>query len=460
MIRPGQLTDREWAVASLVGRGEKTRMVAAVLHVSPRTVESHLASVYRKLGVASRAGLAALLSDGQFLRDADADSMPPTRYANCVGRCIAYQVFGHGPADIVMVPGLASHLEMLWEQASWRRFMARLSEVGRVIVFDKRGTGLSDPVDRTETLSLDQRMTDTLAVLDAVGSERALMFGLSEGGPMGLYAAVAHPDRIGALCVYGSAVLGSVDARERRRRLVSLVEATFGQGQLGAKLWPSLAAAPGGLAWLARYERHVSSPSMIVQLMSMNIDIDLSGILDSVRIPVSIVHNVDDPVVPYEEAERLAAALPHAKLVPVTGIDHMPWGEIDTGRLIGEIGALAAQMNEQPLAPTVLRALVAVADASPEEAPRIEDWIASCGGSSRRHERCIIGLFDSVDRARRCATTLPAILPTVRIAAHTGEVEDSPRAVRGRAIDELLRVVITARPGKPILTGLMQELDV
>ena len=448
-------------MANLVGRGERTKSVATLLHLSPRTVETHLASVYRKLGVTSRSELVVLLAERPLpsTNGVEADSMPAIRYATCDGLAIAYQVFGRGPSDIIMVPGLASHLEMLWEQPSWRRFMARLATVGRVIVFDKRGTGLSDPIDRGETLTLDQRMRDTLSVLDAVGSERAVMFGLSEGGPMGLYAAAAYPERIGGLCVYGSAVLDSLEARERRRRLLGLVETSFGQGLVAAKLWPSLADTPGGMAWLARYERSVSSPSMIAQLLSMAINIDLSEILDSIRVPVTIVHNVDDPAVPYFEAERLSRALPEARFVPITGIDHMPWGEIDTQALIDEIGELAAKLEVEPAAPRVLLALVAVQDAGPDEVPRVHHWITSCNGNARTHDSCVIGLFDSVDRARRFAVTLPAMLPTVRIAVHGGEVAKRPGIVRGHAVDELMRLVSKAKPGKPVFSELVQSLE-
>lgn len=440
-------------MAERVGRGERTRAVAAALHLSPRTVESHLASVYRKLGVSSRSELIVVINGGIVASPPLQDmAMPAIRYARSGARSIAYQVFGDGEVDIIMVPGLASHLEMLWEQIGWRRFVTALGAIGRLIVFDKRGTGLSDPVDLDEPLTLDQRMTDTEAVLDAVGSGRSVMFGLSEGGPMGLYAAIARPDRVGALLVYGSAVLDSPHGRERRRRLVSLAEASYGSGLLAAKLWPSMARTEEGRAWLARYERHASSPGMITRLMAMNIDIDLSPIIHLVRQPVTIVHNVDDPAVPFQEAERLAAALPHARLVRLVrlnGVDHVPWGEIELDPLGDALRDLVGQVESGITPTTVLRAVVAVVGVAPADQRRAVDWLTSCGGRTTVVGAGVVAVLDSLHQAMRCATALARMLPAAGVAVHSGEVREGPDEVAGAAVDEAVALAGGAAAGQP-----------
>jgi len=345
VTRPIGLTEREWEIAQRVGRGERTKTVADALQLSPRTVETHLANIYRKLGVRSRNDMVVLLNVSAPRQAADESVMvmAQTQYVRVGSASIAYQVFGAGPIDIVMVPGLASHLEMLWENLSWRRFVADVSALGRLIVFDKRGTGLSASGGRDQQLSPDQRIADGMAVLDDVGSERVIALGLSEGGPMALQAAVARPDRIAGVVIYGSAVLPGAETEERRRRLVSLAEASYGTGLVAGRLWPSLTGTDEGRFWLARYERHAATTSMLRRLMAMNMDMDVSGVVRRVRQPVAIVHNVNDPVVPFAEAERLVDALSHSKLFSTYGSDHMPWGAIDLKPLLASFRWTIAQ---------------------------------------------------------------------------------------------------------------------
>lgn len=460
MTRPIGLTEREWEIAQRIGRGERTKTVAEALVVSPRTVETHLASVYRKLGIRSRSELVMLLNDVSSVRPAEASlPMPQTQYARAGTVSIAYQVFGDGPVDIVMVPGLASHLELLWEYAGWRRFVARLSSVGRLIVFDKRGTGLSDPVELSEFLTLDQRMKDALAVLDAAGSRRAVVFGISEGGPMGVYAAAAAPDRIAGLCIYGSAVLSSPDGRERRRRLLSLAEASYGTGLLAGKLWPSMTHTAEDRAWLARYERHACSPGMISRLIAMNIDIDVAGMVDAVRTPVVIVHNVSDTAVPYVEAERLAAAMPGAKLYPIGGVDHVPWGEIDIEALVVAMRDVTDRAQQQKVVPKVLRALVAVVECPADRQTQVQDWIGSSAGRVTLAGDAVLGVFDSVSRAVQCAESLIELVPEARIAVHSGEVVDAPVALGGSTVVDVVSLARAAAPHAPKLSRVVQLMQ-
>lgn len=445
MFRPTGVTEREWDIAQLVARGERTRGIAATLHLSPRTVETHLASIYRKLDVSSRSELLLRLTGAHDAEPSSlsAERMPPIRYASAGDRMLAYQIAGQGPVDIVMVPGLASHLEMLWQQPGWRRFVTALSGIGRLIIFDKRGTGLSDPIDFEEPLSVDRRMRDTLAVLDAAGSTEAVMFGVSEGGPMAVYAAVANPDRIAGLCIYGSAVFNNPETKERRRRLVGIAEATYGSGALGGKLWPSMTRTEADRAWLASYERHASSPAMIVRLMTMNIDIDVNPLVDRVTQPVVIVHNVDDPVVPFHEAELLAATLPHAELVPIAGVDHMPWGEIELDRLVGGMKHLIDSCSGRPPVHGVLRAVVALTNIPAQHRRAASDFAVSCGGRVYEMDDDIVGVFDSLHAAERASSSILAMTADVRTATRCGDVYESPAGASGPVVAE---VIAAARP--------------
>jgi pimeloyl-ACP methyl ester carboxylesterase/DNA-binding CsgD family transcriptional regulator len=201
----GGLTARERDVVLAAADGADTRAIAEQLFLSPRTVEHHLSAAYRKLGVSNRAALVALL------RNSASDQTPVTRYAVSGDSHIAYQVLGDGPRDLILIPGFVSNVETAWTWPAHARFLRKLAAGRRLIVFDKRGTGLSDPVADPSCLTLEQRMDEVRAVMDAADAHRAALFGFSEGAALGMLFAASYPSRTNGLILYGGLISPALD---------------------------------------------------------------------------------------------------------------------------------------------------------------------------------------------------------------------------------------------------------
>ena len=259
-----------------------------------------------------------------------------TRYAKSGRVSVAYQVVGEGAVDLILVPGFVSHLEVAWEEPRLAHFLGRLASFARLIVFDKRGSGMSDPVDRPP--SMDERMDDIRAVMDATGSERGTLFGISEGGTLSLLFAHAHPDRAKAPCPVR--VLGPSPGRPRTtrtaRRPTSWRRRSAGWAGPGRR-------APGGTgagraraddarhrAWWARYLRMAASPAMAQNLIRMNMGMDIRDLLPTIGQPTLILHRTEDTWIDVGHARYLAEHIPSATFVELPGSDHRPWlGDVD-----------------------------------------------------------------------------------------------------------------------------------
>ena len=260
---------------------------------------------------------------------------PHTRYARSGPVSIAYQVLGGGEIDLVLVPGFVSHVEVAWEEPRLARFLSRLAAFSRLIVFDKRGTGMSDPVPGPP--SMDERMQDIGAVMDAVGSDRAAILGISEGGTLSLLFAAEHPERVRALILYGSwarRLAGpdypygpSADELEAVVRGMDLAWAT-GQWWNGGR--SSEYDDDRHRDWWARYLRMAASPAMAQQVIRMNMALDIRRVLPDIRPPTLVLHRTGDPWIDVGHARYLAAHLPTATYVELAGSDHRPWlGDVD-----------------------------------------------------------------------------------------------------------------------------------
>lgn len=272
---------------------------------------------------------------------------------------------------------------------------------------------------------------------------------------MSLYTAAADPERVAAVCVYGSAV--TPQTKDRRRAIASLVEASYGQGLIGARLWPSLARTSDGRAWLARFERHASSPSMITRILEAYVDIDAAGVLDHLHVPVVVVHNPNDPQVPYAEGKRLAARL-GVRLVPVPGEDHMPWGDIDLDGLVGALRDLGAEADARGVYSGVVRVLIALNGVPAGDRSRLDDWIRSCGGRPIYIDATLIGAFDSVGRALRCAESSAGMMSGLRIAVHAGEVHETVNGVGGSTVNAAIDLATQLREPGLLVSPVVQML--
>jgi pimeloyl-ACP methyl ester carboxylesterase/DNA-binding CsgD family transcriptional regulator len=260
---------------------------------------------------------------------------PETQYAKSGAVNVAYQVVGEGPNDLILVPGFVSHVEVAWEEPRLAHFLSRLASFSRLIVFDKRGTGMSDPVERPP--SMDDRMDDIRAVMDAVGSARGTIFGVSEGGTLSLLFSCAHPERTEGLILYGSWArrLSGPDypygpSAEQLDEVVSGMDRAWASGAWWDGGRPSPADDARHRKWWARYLRMAASPSMAQNAIRMNMRMDVRDKLSTIDQPTLILHRTGDTWIDVGHARYLAEHIPTANYVELPGSDHRPWlGDVD-----------------------------------------------------------------------------------------------------------------------------------
>jgi class 3 adenylate cyclase len=411
-----------------------------------------------------------------------------TRYAKSGGLSIAYQVVGSGPIDLVVIPIWVSHLEYAWEEPSLARFYRRLSSFSRLILFDKRGTGLSDRVADADLPTLEERMDDVGAVMDAVGSERAALFGMHEGGAMAALFAATHPERVSALVAFGmfASRLEAPDypwgwTADRRGEWLAEVERTWG-GPVGLEaVAPSVAGDERFARWWSTYLRLGSSPGAAVALARMNSEIDIRDVLPAVRLPTLLLHRTGDRRVAVDEARWIAGRIPEARLVELPGEDHLPWaGEQDA--LLDEVQEFLTGARGGP-APDRVLATILFTDivGSTEHAVRLGD--GAWGELLERHDRVVraglerwrgreldtagdgfLAEFDGPARAIRCAGEIASRVRDlgldVRAGVHTGEVERAGRTLRGIAVHIGARIAAKAAPGEILVSQTVKDLVV
>jgi pimeloyl-ACP methyl ester carboxylesterase len=409
---------------------------------------------------------------------------PKTQYAKSGDVHIAYQVTGAGPLDLVIVPGFVSHLEYQWEHPWSTRFFERLGSFSRLIRFDKRGTGLSDRVGGIQTL--EERMDDVRAVMDAVGSERAALFGASEGGPMSVLFAASYPERVSALVLYGAYARRSWapdhpcgHTEQEWRAIIDAIETGWGEARTPDIRAPSAADDQSYRQWWATYQRLAASPGAAVAVMQMNKEIDVRPILPTVRVPTLVLHRAHDRMIRVEQARYLAEHITGARLVELAGADHAPWVE-DTDVLLDEVeefltGARHAPESDRILATVLFTDIVA----STERAAAMGDrrWRDLLGAyyTVARRELArfrgrevdtagdgIFATFDGPARGIRCAVSIVsganALGLDVRAGLHTGECEIIGEKVGGIAVHIGARVVAQARAGEILVTGTVKDL--
>ncbi len=413
-------------------------------------------------------------------------SPPTTRYAKSGRAHIAYQVLGAGPPDLVLVHGWISHLELLWEQPAAAQSLRRLASFSRLILFDKRGTGLSDPVPVDQLPTLEQRMDDVRAVMDAAGSERAALMGTSEGGPMNLLFAATYPERTAALVLVASYARISAASDypwgtppEVSDRLLDRIDKEWGTGVALGALTPSHRDDPQMLEWWARYQRQAASPGAAVALLRMSYDSDVRSALSAIRTPTLILHRVNDRMMPVAHSRYLAQHIQGAKFVELPGEDHLFFvGDADA--MLGEIQEFLTGTRE-PGEPERILATVLFADivASTERAAQLGDyrWHELLEGYYELARRELtrfrgreidtagdgfFAAFDGPARAVRCAEAITARVRALgielRAGLHTGECEVIGEKVGGIAVHIGARVAALARPGEVLVSHTVKDL--
>ena len=407
-----------------------------------------------------------------------------TRYAQSGDVSIAYQVIGEGGLDVVLVPGAFTHLEHLQLEPRVVHLNRRLASFSRLITFDKRGTGLSD---RTVAIpTLEQRMDDVRAVMDAVGSERAALFGVSEGGPMSMLFAATYPERTVALVLFGTYARGSwAEDYPWGRRLEELnaqltgIRAAWGTGASITRYAPSLAGDESFRQWWAALERTAASPGAATALIRMNADIDARHVLDAIRVPTLVLHRRDDQAFKVEQGRYIAERVPGAKYVELPGADHIPMAG-DTDRLVDEIeefltGVRHGAEHNRVLATVLFTDVVK----STEHAATLGDrrWreLLERHHAMVRRELAVfrgreidtagdgfLAAFDGPARAIRAARTITDKVKLmgleVRAGLHTGECEMIGDKLSGIAVHIGARVAGLADAGEVLVSSTVKDL--
>jgi pimeloyl-ACP methyl ester carboxylesterase len=402
--------------------------------------------------------------------------MPAVRYARSGDVNIAYQVLGAGPLDLVFVMGWISHLEWFWREPSFARFLRQLATFARVILFDKRGTGLSDRVATDRLPTLEQRMDDVRAVLDEVGSQRAVLCGISEGGPMCALFAASRPERVRGLVMIGSYARrlradgypwGS--SPEARERFCDEIQRTWG-GPVGiVERAPSKADDPVFRDWWAAYLRHGASPSAAVALTRMNAEIDVRPVLPTIAVPTLVIHRTGDRCLGIEEGRYLARSIPGARLVELPGCDHLPFvGDQDA--VLAAIGEFLATPLPTAVPTRTLATLVRARAAADTGAETVRSWrrlvLAQPWFELARswlwQDGELVAVFDGAERALRAGLAAMQAAAdagcAVRAVVHTGECRRADGAVQGPVVEQSLALLSAAEPNELLASAAVRDL--
>lgn len=399
---------------------------------------------------------------------------PETRYARSGDVNIAYQVVGEGEVDLVFVMGWVSHVELFWADPSFARFLSRLASFTRLIVFDKRGTGLSDRVPLSELPTLEQRMDDVRAVMNAVKSRRAVLMGVSEGGPLCSLFAATYPERVAGLVIIGGYArrLWAPDypwgpTPEQRERFIERLEQDWG-GPFGIEeRAPSRADDPDFRRWWATYLRMGASPGAAAALTRMNAEVDIRNVLPTIGVPTLVIHRSGDRCLHLAEGRYLAEHIPGARWVELPGDDHLPFVG-DQKSILDAIENFVSELEETPPPPRVLATLLFVrTDAVDpllgtldDEARRKIEW--HHGRKFARVSDALVATFDGPARAIHCASAIVAAASRlgIRLAAglHTGECVVSGETLTGTAVEIGALLAEAATPGEIVVSNTVRDL--
>lgn len=411
---------------------------------------------------------------------------PQTTYARSGDLSIAYQVVGEGPLDLVLNHGWVSNIDLQWDEPHLAAFLNRLASFSRLITFDKRGVGLSDRVPVNELPTLEQRMDDLGAVMDAVGSEHAALFGVSEGGAMCLLFAASHPERVRSVLTFGTYAKRTwtpdypwaPTPDEREAEYLHTLE-TWGRAQDVASVFPSMVGNPAFREWIGAYFRAAASPAAAVALLRMNTQTDIRAILGTIRVPALIMNRVEDGDVKADEARFIASQIPGATLQLFPGADHVPWvGHTDD--ILGEIEEFLTGSRHVEMGDTVLATILST------DIEGSTELVVKLGNRAWRelldHHHTMVrrelerhrgreidtagdgffAAFDGPARAIRCAVAVvregAGLGLKVRAGLHTGECEILGGKLTGIAVHTAARVSAAATPGEVLVSGTVRDL--
>ena len=403
---------------------------------------------------------------------------PETRYAHSGDASIAYQLFGNGPAEVLMAPGPASNVEVIWEYPDCVRFFGQLARFARVALFDRRGTGLSDPVDQPPTFEL--QVEDLLAVADAAGFDKPAIIGVQDSSRMAVIAAATNPDRFSSLVLLGPTARGAAVMNEEALTLVAdAIESGWGEGRIAHLLVPHMVDDPEFMAWWSRYQRSSCSPGMARKLVALSAQSDISDVLPQVRHPALVIRRAGDHQATEELVREVVDLMPDARFVevPGEGVLHQLG---DPTELMTELETFLAGGHEaidhDRILATVL--FTDVVD-STSRAAELGDtrWrdlldhhdevmrrqLQRFGGVEVKHTGDgMLATFEGPARGVRCAAAAATAMERaglpIRAGLHTGECERRGSDLGGMAVHIGARVCGEAGPGEVLVTSTVKDL--
>jgi class 3 adenylate cyclase len=415
------------------------------------------------------------------------DEVPETRYAKTHdGVHVAYEVFGQGPLDIVFANSWCSHIELSWDRPAIAHFYERLSSIGRVLLFDKRGTGLSDPVMGVPTI--EDRMDDIRAVMDAAGSEKAALFGTSEGAATCSVFAATYPERSLALVMFSPFIIGMADdecpwawSAEFWELVLGVIGEQWGtpDGSGVEIVTPSLIGDTQAKEWYGHYLRMAASPAVAIALLHMNTQIDIRPVLPTIQVPTLVLHRVDETWVNVNYGRYSASKIPGAKLVELPGTDHYPWEE-DADEVVAEVEEFLTGERKEPEGDRVLATVLftdivgSTALAADRGDHAWRDLLDSHDGMVRRQlaryggreiKTTGDGFLATFDGPARCIRAACAIQEgaarlelQIRAGLHTGEIERRGDDIGGIAVHIGQRVTGIAGAGEVLVSSTVKDL--
>lgn len=396
---------------------------------------------------------------------------PATHYAKSGDIHVAYHLFGNGPVNLVLTPGFVSHIDNYWDQPDFNRQLRQIGNAARVAMFDKRGTGLSDKVDALP--GMDERMDDVRAVMDAVGFDSAFLMGISEGGSLAALFAAHHPDRCDGLILYGSFAQFKhwIPDEASLQRLFDYIETDWGSGKSLPQFAPTVANDPDVVEWWGKFERLGGTPGATISLMKMNSQIDISDVLPSIQVPTVVIHRNEDVLIDFEAGRQLAGQIPGAKLVELSGRDHLFCAGDNKDEITRAIVDFLKAPTKRKNFNRVLATIVLVRYGK-KSAGRINGDLAASVNDELRSFRAdhitpqgadgIAATFDGPGRALECACSLSLLLSNAgidhRIGLHAGEVNLEGHTPEGAAMDIVGDVAAHAGNNEVLVSRTMNDL--
>lgn len=411
---------------------------------------------------------------------------PRTRYAKSGDVSIAYQVIGDAPLTLVYAPGWISHVEVMWEDPHFAQFIMRLAAFARVVMFDKRGTGASDRDGGYPTL--DDRMDDIRAVMDAVGVERAALFGVSEGGNMSTVFAATYPERVSHLILFGCFAKRSwspdypwAPTPEKRQTWIDTIVREWDKTPDLTEIAPSRAADPVFADWFGRMARMAASPGSAKRLAELNTQIDVRSVLPAISVPTLVLHNLGDNDALPDEGRYIAEHIPNGRFVGLSGADHLPWTS-NTEEIAGEIEEFITGVRGGPAGDTTLSTILCtdiVGSTARRAALGDADWRklidahdAGVRAVIRKRQGVeinttgdgVLASFSSPGRALHAAFDIQDMGRTldlpIRAGVHTGECQRAGASVSGIAVDIAVRVASHADAAQVYASRTVRDLTI